>query len=77
MRNFVRKGRSGLNSILARGSCSPLGAEPKRWCVFVLGAGVFFPCDACSGYNPVIYNSWIVFVRRYALKTRQLVLPTT
>lgn len=79
VRNFVRKDGSGLNSNLAQGSCSPLGAEPKGRCVFVLGAGVFFQYNACSGYNPVIYSTWIVFVRRYALcpkdQTGQCYLP--
>lgn len=40
--------------------------------MFVLGAGVFSQCNACSGSNPVIYSTWIVFVRRCALKTRQV-----
>lgn len=38
----------------------------------VLGAGVFSQCNACSGSNPVIYSTWTVFVRRCALKTRQV-----
>lgn len=72
LRNLVRKDGSGLSSILARGSCSPLRAEPKGGCVFVRGAGVLSRCNACSGPTPVIYSTWIVFVRRCALKTRQV-----
>lgn len=42
----------------------------------MLRVGVFFPCIACSGHNPVT-RICIVFVHSCALKDREVVLYAT